>query len=68
MTTRTAESITAAERELRIEAVAYARGSVALEGFTLPAACGDADRRFIAGEITNEEYFAEYRKIGGLSG
>ena len=50
--------ISAEERARRAEAVTFARGSVRFEGFELDAAVEDLNRRFIDGELTQEEYLA----------
>jgi hypothetical protein len=49
-------SISAAERKRRVEAVNYARSSVALEGFTLSKADEKHAQRFIGGEIELAEF------------
>lgn len=46
------------ERALREEAVAFARGSVRFEGFTLSAQAEALNRRFVAGEIGIDEHIA----------
>lgn len=49
-------SITDEERRRRQEAVAYARASVALEGFKLSQADEERAARFVAGEIDLAEF------------
>lgn len=48
--------ISAQERREREEAVAYARASIALEGFMMSAEDEERARRFIDGELTVAEY------------
>lgn len=50
--------ITAAERARRIEAINFARGSVALEGGKLSAEVERLNARFIEGEIDSAEHTA----------
>jgi hypothetical protein len=51
-------SISAEERALRKAAIAYARGSVRLEGFVVSAAVEALNRRYISGKITRDELTA----------
>ncbi|MBD4574835.1 MAG: antitoxin VbhA family protein [Xanthomonas perforans] len=46
------------ELRLRREAVEYAHGSVALEGFAVSRAAQDLAQRFMRGEISKEEFMA----------
>ncbi len=55
------------ERARREKAIRAARASTALEGFILPKACDEADARFIAGEITNEQHDMEYDRIAAIT-
>lgn len=52
----TTRAITDTERKLRLEAVSYARASVALEGFKLTSADERHAARFISGEIELSEF------------
>jgi len=53
--TTTTPLISAEERERRIEAVNYARGSVRLEGFILSADTEALFQRYVDGELTLAE-------------
>ncbi|MET2530383.1 antitoxin VbhA family protein [Ralstonia pseudosolanacearum] len=44
------------ESARRKAAIDFARGSVRLEGFILSAAVEEANRRFIAGELTGDQH------------
>ncbi|MEA5251008.1 antitoxin VbhA family protein [Xanthomonas fragariae] len=46
------------ERRLRHEAVAYAQGSVALEGLKLTGPAQDLAQRFMSGEISRDEFLS----------
>ena len=46
------------EREWRQRSVASARGSVRLSGFVLDAETEDLARRYVAGELTGDEFAA----------
>lgn len=65
--------ITQAEQEQRQRAVAFARASVALEGFVLPPAGEALFRRYVAGEISRSNlkvrpaYSPSQAKPGGGS-
>jgi hypothetical protein len=56
------------ERVRRKAAIDYARGSVRLEGFVLPAAVEEANRRFIDGELTGDEHLAAVKAAVGWTG
>lgn len=57
--TKSAPRISAAERQKRLDAINFARGSVRLEGFVLDARTEEINRRFVDGELTLEEFIAE---------
>ncbi len=53
------------ERRRREKAVAYARGSVRLEGFTLDADIEALNQRYILGELTSDELTAAIKRAVG---
>lgn len=55
--------ISPAEKAFREAQVAYGRGTVRLEGFTLGAEFEELNRRYIAGEITFEEHGEAIRRL-----
>ncbi len=53
------------ERRRREKAIAYARGSVRLEGFTLDADIEALNQRYIDGDLTSEELTAAIKHAVG---
>jgi hypothetical protein len=47
----------------RQAAVDFARGSVRLEGFVLPPQAEEINRRYVAGEISLEQYLGEIKAL-----
>ena len=56
-------AITDAEKARRAEAVRQATGSVELEGFTITDEVRAIDRRFIEGELNDDEYREEIFRL-----
>lgn len=56
------------ERVRRKAAIDHARGSVRLEGFVLPAAVEEVNRRFIDGELTGDEHLEAVKAAVGWKG
>ncbi|NHN93543.1 hypothetical protein GVI59_16595 [Acetobacter sicerae] len=55
--------ITDTERARRAEAIRQATGSIALEGFTITDEVRAIDRRFIEGELDDDEYREEIFRL-----
>ncbi|MBV7483236.1 antitoxin VbhA family protein [Bordetella sp. BOR01] len=51
------------ERDARLRAINFARGSVRFEGFVLSAEVEEINRRFINGELTGDEHIAAIKDI-----
>ena len=60
------KTLSAKEKAFREAQVAYGRGTVRLEGFTLSEEFEALNRRYIAGEITFEEHGAAAARLSGL--
>jgi ferric-dicitrate binding protein FerR (iron transport regulator) len=58
--------ISEAEKARRRAAIAYARGSVRLEGFSLAPDIEDLNQRYIDGEISGAEHSAAIRSLAGV--
>jgi Antitoxin VbhA len=63
--TPTTALITPEEKAFREAQVAYGRGTVRLEGFTLGEEFEALNRRYIAGEITFEEHGEAVMRLHG---
>lgn len=68
MTATSTPQLTPAERDRRLKAVNFARGSVRLEGFILDEAAEALFARYVNGELDNDELNVEVLKLAGASG
>ena len=64
--TASRDGISEAEKTRRRAAIAYARGSVRLEGFVVSDFAESLNERFINGEITRAELTAALKRHHGL--
>ena len=55
--------ITEQEKQKRIQAINFARGSVRLEGVILSKEIEELNKKYINGEYSDEEFLLESRKI-----
>lgn len=63
MTVSGERQITDEERDARLEAINYARGSVRFEGFVLSPEIEEINRRYVDGELTGDEHIAAIKEI-----
>jgi hypothetical protein len=66
-TVKSAQRISETERQKRLDATNFARGSVRLEGFILDDAAECLTRRYVHGELTPDEFLQMALALAGVT-